>query len=484
MNHPIPRPKKLDLTGGVIPATLNFSNTEPIFEPAIRVFREYAKRIFGSVETEAAEIKLVLKNGLGDGYCISIHDHAEICATTNIGMNNALSTLLQLMRITDYGVVFPQCEIEDAPDSSWRGIMIDLARCYHEIEYLYAVADLAWFYKINRLQLHLTDDQAVRFPFLSLPKAVSDEHYTREELTGLVEYCRDRGITIVPEVDAPGHFRAFNLAYPELFGAINEDEGAQTSAIAGVVSGIMRVQEQTFNMMQQVYKEITEVFYDSPWVHIGGDEAQIDQWAKCEYSMKYCSDHGLSDIHELYGHCVARFSRMILDLGRIPVVWEGFGEETNSMIPKETVVFSWESYYQLPPSLLKGGFKIINASWKPMYIVTPEKMWPTEEILHWEKNFWDHWWENSPASKAPIVTEKSSSILGGQICVWGDKLQPSNGYAPRHDMLRDEFSNIQKRLPALAEKTWTSYRVPEIDKFMSDMDYFNSVFDKMVCKTK
>ncbi len=479
MNNPIPRPKKLVRTGGSIPATFKFINTESVFDPAIRVFQEYAKRIFGSIDEASTKIKLTLKDGLSDGYEISICDEVIISASTNIGMNYALSTLLQLLETSESGVVLPKCEISDSPDSSWRGVMIDLARCFHEVEYLYAVADLAWLYKINRFQLHLTDDQAIRFPISSLPKAVSDEHYTREELTKLIEYCHDRGITIVPEIDAPGHFRAFNIAYPELFGPMSEDEGEQTSASTDIVSGIMRMQEQSFEIMQQIFKEVAEVFYDSPWIHIGGDEAKLSQWEKCDASMKYCKEKGLSDVHELYGHCVARFSRMILDLGRTPLVWEGFDEKTNPMIPKETIVFSWESYYQIAPSLLKGGFKIINSSWEPLYIVTPQRMWPTDEILGWEKNRWDHWWEVSPASKAPIETPDSSSILGGQICVWGDHMQPSKAYAPRHDMLREEFSNIQQRLPALAEKTWTAHNKPDKDEFISDMNYLNGVFSKM-----
>ncbi len=480
MKYPIPRPKKIDFTGGMIPATFECVNTNPIFDPAVRAFKEYTNRFFDSLNKTSTELRLIFTDGLDDGYRISIHDHTVISASTNVGMNYALATLLQLIQTTDNGLVFPHCEIIDAPDSNWRGVMIDVVRCFHNIEYLYAVADLCWFYKINRFQLHLTDDQAIRFPFSSLPNAVSDEHYTREELTKLIEYCHDRGITIVPEIDAPGHFRAFNTAYPELFGPISEAEGAETTAETGGVSGIMRAQEQSFDIMQDIFKEVTEVFYDSPWIHIGGDEAQIDQWANCDASMKYCTEHGLSDIHDLYGHCVARFSQMILDMDRIPVVWEGFSEKTNPMIPKETLVFSWESYYQIAPSLLRGGFNIINASWQPLYIVHPQRMWPTEEILDWEKNRWNHWWEKSLATNAPIVTEKSPAILGGQICVWGDRMQPSNGYAPRPQMLRDEFASLKCRLPALAEKTWTSYQTVDKEEFMSDLHCLNEVIDKLL----
>lgn len=483
MNIPIPRPKKSSFTGGTIPATINFGEIDIIFAPAVQVFREYATRLFGKIEHSSAVITLVLQPELCDEYHISIKDTITITASSNIGMNHALSTLLQLAQITDNGVVYPRCEVVDFPDNSWRGVMLDLARCYHEIEYLYAVADLCWFYKLNRFQLHLTDDQAVRFPFSAVPNAVSYEHYTREQLTDLIAYCRDRGITIVPEVDTPGHFQAFNAAYPELFGSVQDSQFEETTAQTGVVSGIMRVQEQTFDLMRDIFKELAEVFYDSPWIHIGGDEASIGQWERCTASMEYCREHGLADAHELYGHCVARISQMILDLGRTPVVWEGFSEKTNHMIPKETLVFAWESYYQTAPSLLKGGFKIINASWKPLYIVSPSPsmMWPTEEILDWDKNRWQHWWKESKAYEKPLVVDKNSDILGGQMCVWGDKMQPTNAYAPRHDMLRDEFANLRMRLPALAQKVWSSYIAPDKEQFMNDMNCLENMYDKL-CK--
>lgn len=480
MNYPIPRPKKLVYTGGTIPATFDFINPYPVFAPAVRAFREYVGRIKAPLENSSAKIELVYEEGLDDGYRISIHDHAVIIASTNIGMNHALATLLQLTRNTDGGMLFPQCEITDRPDSSWRGVMLDLARCFHETEYLYAVADLCWFYKINRFQLHLTDDQAIRFHISSLSRAVSDEHYTREQLTALLEYCHDRGITIVPEIDVPGHFSAFNRAYPELFAPIYEAGDTPAAAFHHSNSEIMRTDEQAFAAISQVFNEVADVFYNSPWIHIGGDEAKLEQWERCKASMEYCSRNGITELHALYAHCVARVSQIILDLGRVPVVWEGFSEKYNHMIPKETLVFSWESYYQTAPSLLKDGFKIINSSWQPLYIVNPERMWPAETILDWEKNRWENWWERSLAYNAPIVTDKTPSILGGQLCVWGDKMQPSNGYAPRPSMLRDEFSNLRERLPALAEKNWTSYRALDKEKFLADLHHLDSILEKLI----
>ncbi len=479
MIQPIPRPKQFTKTGGTVPASFTATDFYPIFAPALQVFQEYAHRAFGTTDA-ATPLVLVLQADMGDGYRISIGEKTVLTAANNTGMNYAFATLLQLASVTDDGVVFPCCEIVDAPDSTWRGVMLDLSRCYHEIEYLYALADLCWFYKISRFQLHLTDDQGIRFPFSELPDAIPDEHYTKQQLAELNRYCQARGITIVPEIDAPGHFYAFNAAYPQLFGTAPESSDAQTTAQTNVVSGVMRIQEEVFDILQRMFREVAEVFPDSPWIHIGGDEADIAKWETCTISNAYREAHGLADVHELYGHCVARISQMILDMGRIPVVWEGFSEKCNPLIPKETLVFAWESYYQLAPSLLKGGFEIINASWQPLYIVSPGLMWSPEKILDWEKNVWEHWWEKSPAHIAPIEVPQDAAVAGGQLCVWGDRMQPSQAYAPRHDMLREEFTHLRVRLPALAEKTWTSYNSVDKDAFVTDFAAHDTTADKLL----
>lgn len=480
MKMPIPRPKKMNCSEGFVPASLQAVGFDPVFEPAVRVFRRYAFKAFGDAVNGTGFVILTLDPDLGDGYRISVGDSVVLTASGNVGMNYAFATLLQLVDREGETLVLPRCEIEDAPDSSWRGLMLDLARCYHEAEFLYAAADLCWLYKQNRLQLHLTDDQGIRFPFESFPDAVAEEHYSRETLKDLVRYCRDRGIQIVPEIDAPGHVRAFNKAYPQIFGTAPKTSDQQTTAMTGTVSGILRADEVTFEALTRIYREVAEVFEDSSYIHVGGDEADIKQWNDCPASTAYREAHGLKDIHELYGHYVARLCQTVLDLGRTPVVWEGFSEECNDMIPKGTLVFAWESYYQLAPQLIAGGFEIINASWKPLYVVTHRKMWDPEEILDWEKNIWSNWWEVSLAYEKPVVVPQDSPILGGQLCSWGDVMSPRSAFGPRPEMIREEFGDLRLRLPALAEKVWNSYQTPDKEAYNADFPAHDRLLSQLI----
>jgi hypothetical protein len=148
---------------------------------------------------------------------------------------------------------------------------------------------------------------------------------------------------------------------------------------------------------------------------------------------------------------VDRIARMVLERGKKPVAWEGFSKEYNHMVTKELLVFAWENYYQIAPELVEGGFTIINASWKPNYVVTPAAMWSRNEILEWNPRRWTHFWEKSKACNTWISVDDSAPVLGGQLCAWGDRLVQ---YTTRHGGAREEFANVAERLPAVAERCW------------------------------
>lgn len=93
-----------------------------------------------------------------------------------------------------------------------------------------------------------------------------------------------------------------------------------------------------------------------------------------------------------------------------------------------------------------------------------------------------NWWEKSAAYAAPITVPETSAIAGGQICVWGDRMQPSSAYAPRHDMLCDEFSNLRARIPAFAQKVWSSYNSPEKEAFKADVSVYDRLLTKLLAK--
>ena len=390
--------------------------------------------------------------------CVTIH------ASCGAALNHAFAALLLSVEAGDSGLLVPEMHIADAPEGSWRGLMVDLSRKWHPINYLYDAVDLCYLYKINRLQLHFTDDPSFTFPTDAYPKLRTENRcYSKEELRALDLYAAARGVMVVPELDLPGHCSCFNAAYPEIFGS----------------HGIMCAEEKTFAALETLIDEVLALFPNTRYLHLGGDEAQIARWDDCEGCRAYREAHDLPDVHALYAHYLQRMTDYVLSKDVTPVIWEGFSKEYNHLISKDVIVIAWESYYQLSPDLLEGGFTLINCSWKPLYICTPNTHWTPGEILKWDIHRWQHWWEKSIASKQDIVVPDTAPVLGGQICAWGDQLV---GMASNEEACRMEYALMRQRIPALAEKTWNVHSQMTAEALEERFSHTDAVLTKMLRK--
>lgn len=434
---------------------------------SIRTFVDYADRAFSVIFTEGdGGITINIDPELPkSAYAIkAVEEGVEIRAGDTEALAYAFASLLLAIEKLDGELVLPALTITDAPKGNWRGLMIDLARKWHPINYLYDVVDLCWLYKINRLQLHFTDDQSYTLPCKAYPKlSTKNRHYSYAELEAFREYAASRSVTLVPEIDMPGHCSQFCEKYPEIFGN----------------HGIMCVSEECFAALKTILEELIEIFPDSPYIHLGGDEAAINRWNECEKCKAYRIENSLENVHALYADFLRRVTNMVLEMGRTPIIWEGFSKEYNDMISKDVIVIGWESYYQLAPSLIEAGFTVINCSWKPLYILAPVRYWSREEILDWNIYTWRHWLDISIACKHDITVPETSPVLGGQICVWGDWLMalPSN-----EEACRAEFPLVAERVPALAEKTWNIDSTLTIDELEEKYSHTSSVLTALIRK--
>jgi hexosaminidase len=218
--------------------------------------------------------------------------------------------------------------------------------------------------------------------------------------------------------------------------------------------------------LKTLLDEMMELFPESPFIHIGGDEAAYPAWAHCTDCVAYMKEHGIADAHELYSEFVGRIARFVLDRGRTPIVWEGFPEKGVHHIPKETVVIAWESLYMLADELLRHGFKIINGSWKPLYIVdNPTLRWGPNEIMDWDVYQWQNWWEKSAAYLNPVRVDPTPDVLGAQISSWGCTFE-------------QDISRVVEHLCALTERTWNEERTLDREAFGNRMrSTCRTVFD-------
>ncbi len=426
-----------------------FSDIEE-WKDSVDAFRESFRKIFDCPlpKGEPAGILLVKDDTLGvDQYRIDSTEHLVLSASSKEGISYALASALQLLSCCAGELSVPSVRIYDYPDKEYRSFMLDSVSRFHPMDKLLKYVDLCFFYKIKYLHLHFADGAAYAYPSKAFPKLPTPKrHYTREQMAQLARYASARGITLIPEFECPGHANSLNRAYPEIFanrldGDIGEyytENGDRLVPDALVCAG----SEKAFEGVRTLLAEIAELFPDSPYIHIGGDEAAHEIWNSCPACRAYMQEKGIADTKALYSEYVGRVANCVLELGRTPIVWEGFPKESAHYVPKETVVIAWESHYQLAPELLENGFRIVNCAWQPTYFVPSlTHRWGPGELLDWNVYEWQHWWEESAAYQNPIRVEPTDAVLGAGLCSWG------LGY----DLL---ITRILENFPAFSEKLW------------------------------
>ena len=233
----------------------------------------------------------------------------------------------------------PCVSIWDQPRFAWRGLLADPARFFYTIDELKCFADYMAMHKLNRLQLHLSDHEGFRMEIKRYPKLVSvgaqnvgykktlnrpypqtpgkpkGYYYTQEELKDLVDYAAKRNITIVPEIEMPGHAGALCASYPELL--CTPPESGTYENQREVCPG----KDSTFEFLQNVLDEVMEVF-PGPYIHIGGDECTRRNWAQCSDCKKRMQDENLKNFVDLHGYFIQRIDDYVRSRGRRLVGWD------------------------------------------------------------------------------------------------------------------------------------------------------------------
>lgn len=331
----------------------------------------------------------------------------------------------------------------DRPDYAYRGVMVDVARKWHSIDTLKQAVNLCRFYRVRYLQLHLTDDQAFTFRSRTFPElAAYNQHggrsYFRRELEELVDYADERGVTIVPEIDVPGHSAVLVKARPDLF----KISGTQPYEHHATINF---ADDKAVAAIKTIIGEICEVFQSSPFIHIGGDEADYRLAHQNPAFQKAFAELGLSgeSQHELYRRFLIQMNDAVKGHGKQMIVWEGFGREreTKFPIPKDVLVMEFESAYYLPLDLLDDGYDVVNAAWSPLYAVNRHR-WPARKIFEWNPlRFGRH------GTTWPAITwfdaQPTNHIVGAQYCAWEQ---------PEFRMMESLIDSV----PAMAERVWGS----------------------------
>jgi hexosaminidase len=345
--------------------------------------------------------------------------------------------------------------IEDAPRFGWRGLLMDVARHFQPIEEVYKVVDQMASVKLNTLHLHLTDDQGWRFEVKRYPKLtqvggwrtppssggpVGPKHggfYTQAQLKALVAYAAERGVTIVPEIDLPGHAQALAAAYPE-FSVFADAPGVGHDW--GVMPYLFNPAPEGMEFVRNVLDELVEVF-PSTFIHLGGDEAIKDQWERSPKVQAQIKALGLKSENELQSWMIGQFGQYLDAKGRRLIGWD---EILEGGLPASASVMSWRGE--------KGAVEAANQGHD--VVLSPAPLLYLDQL---QSNLPDEWngrlavqslekiyrYEPVPAG---IAADKARHVLGAQGNAWSEYLitpqQVQHAYFPR--------------AAAIAEMTWSA----------------------------
>jgi hexosaminidase len=265
-------------------------------------------------------------------------------------------------------VALPAATISDAPRSPWRGFMIDVARHFFPISALQELLDIVWLYRLNRFHLHLTDDQGWRFPVAEYPEltqagAYRDDgtnekttyggSYSPGELRQLDIDAASLGVTVVPEIDLPGHASAALTAYPSV-GCTGEAPGVQQQW--GIFHNVICASSpNSRSFFEAVYSAIVDTF-TGPFIHIGGDEVPEAAWQRCS---------SCREIDDPYQKIVREMAELVLSRGKRPVAWD---EAANLDLPKETIIINWRRPDDASAALARGYDIVLAPEGRAAYL--------------------------------------------------------------------------------------------------------------------
>jgi hexosaminidase len=414
-----------------------------------------------------------------EGYRLMVdRDKVVLSSNDEDGIFYAVQTLIQLFdmqRITsdNKALYIPSLRIWDEPRFSYRGMHLDVSRHFFDVKFIKHYLDLMAYYKFNRFHWHLTDDQGWRIEIKSYPKLTEvgawrtekdgsryGGFYTQDEIKEVVAYAKKLHITIIPEIEMPGHSRAALAAYPELSCT------AKPKPVPnhwGVFKDIYCAgNEKTFDFIENVLDEVIALF-PGEYIHIGGDEVPKDRWENCQKCQARMKKEGLQNEAELQSYFIKRISKYLASKGRKLMGWD---EILEGGLAKDATVMSWRG--------MQGGIKAARMG--NQVVMTPgshcyfdhyqaDKAYEPKAIggyLPLKKVF-----DFEPVPK-DLFTEQKDLIIGAQANVWTE-------YMAKPDYV--EYM-ILPRMLALSEVLWSKKENKNWDAFQIRLQDHFKFFDK------
>ncbi len=374
----------------------------------------------------------------------------------------------------------PCVEIFDKPRFSWRGDMLDVSRHFLPLSFIKKNIDYLARYKMNIFHWHLTDDQGWRIEVKGYPKltevgawcvdyndmpwgerppqkpgdsATYGGYYTQEQIRELVQYAAERFVTVVPEIDMPGHSRATIASYPE----IACGPGPYYVATGGIASDntICPAKEESYRFIEGVLSEVLPLF-PGPWFHVGGDECNKTNWKKNKLCIDLMKKEGMKNVEELQSYFIRRVEKIVNRLGKKMIGWD---EILQGGLAPNAAVMSWRGE-QGGIKAARMGHEVVMTPTTYCYLDLKQGDPDLEPPYGYSRLLLSTAYSYDPV---PDVLNKNQAklILGTQGNLWGESIQNET----------DANYMLFPRLLAIAEVGWTPKALRQWDDFTGRLEY-------------
>lgn len=401
----------------------------------------------------------------------------RIKATGQKGFYYGLQSLLQLIPMDFKGeTAIPAVQINDSPRFKYRGMHLDVGRHFFSVDFVKKYIDLMAQYKFNYFHWHLTEDQGWRIEIKKYPKLMEigskrketmkdknfepyvgdgipvEGFYTQEQIKDVVAYAKARYITVIPEIELPGHSSAALAAYPQFGCKQNYEYKPQTTW--GIFKEVYCPTEETLKFLEDVLEETIALFPDSPYIHIGGDEVLHDHWKESEFVQALKAKEHLKNENEVQSYIVRRMEKFINSKGKRIIGWD---EILEGGIEPSAVIMSWRGE--------KGGIEAAKA--KHQVIMTPTTYVyfdygtgdpKTEPIFIGGYLPLEKIYNYDPVPKE-LSADEAKYILGAQANVWTEYMKTPD---------KVEYMAIP-RMVALSEALWSQPAIKDFSDFKNRM---------------
>ena len=489
----IPLPQSINYGDGFLEleSTLSLQCDQPDGLELKELFNKMGKphsiRLGGA--SDATPMLLVHRPELKEeSYRLNIgKEKITIESSSKAGWIYGFQSFLQCLPLDNKAKVLVRCgTIDDEPRFSYRGMHLDVSRHFFTSDEVKSFVDQMVHYKLNKLHLHLTDDQGWRleieqYPLLTekgawrthnsqdslcIKRSAEDKtflipedryrqidgvekyggYYTKDDMRDIINYCATRNIEVIPEIDIPGHFKAAIDNYSFLSCSEKAGWGSHFSYPACLGKAT------TYEFIENIMSEVAELF-PSKYIHIGGDEVNKDEWKKCERCQKAIKKNGLKDEHELQSHFNHHIEAFINKKGKQLIGWD---EIVEGGLSNSSTVMWWRNW---APNTIreatKNGNKVIMTPDFEYYFDFPYSATPTSKVYNFEPVPDD------------FTADMADKVWGVQANIWTERIPNMNRV----------YYQALPRMLALAESGWTNKLLKDYKSFQNRLNKQYAYFE-------